>query len=52
MIQPWRQLRTQPLMFRHDLLRDIFERLQMRRRITIPERMIGDEIEAALEKRA
>ena len=51
MIQPWRQLRAQTLMLGHDLLRDIFERRQMRRRIAIPERMIGDENEAALQER-
>lgn len=39
-------------MLRHDLLRHIFERLQMRRRIAIPKRMISDESDAVLEKRA
>ena len=52
MIEAWWQLRTQSLMLGHDLLRDIFERLQMRRRIAIPKRMIGDEIDTALQERA
>lgn len=40
------------LMLRHDLLRDRFQGLQMRRCIAIAKGVVGDEIEAALEKRA
>lgn len=50
MIQPRRQLRAQFLMLGHEFLRNILQRLQMARRIAIPERMIRDEIKAALEK--
>ena len=52
MIQPWRQLRAQPEMLSPDFLRDLLQRLQMRSRITIPKRMVGDEIEAALKEGA
>lgn len=52
MIQPWRQLRAPLLMLRADLLRNVFERLQMRRRITIAKGVIGDEVKAALQQRA
>lgn len=50
MIQPWRQLRAQFLVLRRYLLRDFFQRIQMRRRVPVPERMISDEIDAALQE--
>jgi|GEM_PF-2325690 len=48
MIQAWRQFSAVVQMFRTELLRDLLQRQQMRRRIAIPERVIGDEIETAL----
>ena len=50
MIQPWRQLSAMLLMLGADLLGDGFQGLQMRRSIAIADRMIGDEINAALQQ--
>ncbi len=52
MIEPWRQLRAQFEMLGSEFLRDLLQGFQMRRRITIPKRMIGDEVEATLKKSA
>lgn len=52
MIEPWRQLRAQFEMLGTQFFRDLLQSLKMRRWITIPKRMVGDEIEAPLKKGA
>ena len=49
MIQARRQLWAEPEMFGTEFFRDLLQSFEMGRRITIPKRMVGDEIEAALE---
>ncbi len=52
MIEPRRELRTQSEMLGPKFLRDLLQCFQMCRRITIPKRMIGDEVEATLKEGA
>lgn len=52
MIEPWWEFRAQFDMLGAEFLRDLLQGFQMCRRITIPKRMIGDEIEATLEEGA
>ena len=49
MVQPGRQLRAQFEMLGTEFFRDLLQRLQMRRGIAVPKRVIGDEINAALK---
>lgn len=44
MIQPWRELCAQPEMLSTQLFRNLFQRLQVRRRVTIPKLMVGYEL--------
>ena len=52
MIEPWRQLRAQFEMLSAEFFRDLLQRQQMCGRITIPKRVVGDEIEAPLKQDA
>ena len=52
MIEPWWQLRAQFEMLGPELLGDLLQGLQMRRRIAVPEGMVGNESEPTLKKGA
>jgi len=50
MIEARWQLGAEFEMLGSEFLRDLLQGFQMRRRITVPKRMVGDEVEAALEE--
>jgi hypothetical protein len=52
MIEARWQFRAEAEMLGTEFFRNLLQCLQMRRGITIPERVIGNEIEAALEESA